>query len=456
LANNRATSNPIATASHISPGTKLFYCIKNYANNLFSLKLAEKDLNLAEKTPKQRNEFHRIWNTINYVQVNVKSNDAVSKQIKHVESAINKVTIENGKLSVLSYEAKSIELLAEIQSLMKHKLLYIPSSMKIMRYVKPNMLKRRFAKEIIPIVLDEIIILTKSLQDKFQSGAPNTVTKHNDIPTSPVPEMILNNNGTADERPTMDMDESFTLVENRKRKTTRPSVPSITPTTSDDELQSSITKKGKVLSDTRDSVHEVDLDRSTSKPKSQFKFKHLPKSLNVVKTAEEAFTVYKTYAPQHQSLPILANPPDTARFANLAANLSSSMSKNNEEIFLDTYHNSMPKQSLLTFHNNSHSNFPKTHISMKVTPSDLGNSVILDTIPSNLNMVYEILLIDNTLNEYKPYLLNFIMWAESRNEQFIFTIEEKYAADLFYLLPNKQLVEIMRPFQDEHYVCSTT
>jgi hypothetical protein len=101
---------------------------------------------------------------------------------------------------------------------------------------------------------------------------------------------------------------------------------------------------------------------------------------------------------------------------------------------------------LLTLNSRGHENFPKTHISVKISPTAMSNNV-LNTIPENLNFVYEVLLLDHTFMDYKDQLPAFVSWVIERNSQLLFTVPELYFAELDNLLPHLSLCEISRPFQ---------
>jgi hypothetical protein len=259
------------------------------------------------------------------------------------------------------------------------------------------------------------------------------------------------------------MDRTAILTESsslRKRKNQRAATPT-------DEQQTSLPFPGakkffksastsSLPSLTKTSSHVsintgIDLDASFTEQRQDstalHDFNDIDKSNNVVLTSQEAYTVYKTYISKSHDLPVFSNPPDSARITNLSEAMSTSIRKNIEHVCNDVEINSLPNHSLFTFHNDSHTSCPKTHISMKITPSILNKTAILNTIPSNHNMVYEMLLLDNGFIDYQPYLINFVTWAQSRNTVIIFTVPEQYEDKLLALLPNLNLIEKTRPFQ---------
>jgi hypothetical protein len=165
-----------------------------------------------------------------------------------------------------------------------------------------------------------------------------------------------------------------------------------------------------------------------------------------VKTAEEAFTTYKTYAPSTQVLPSFSNPPDMSRLGVLSEHSSDTTIANIQEICHVTHTNSFPDFSLLTLFSRGHSNFPKTHVSFKLSPMAMNNKV-LNTIPENLNLVYEVFLLDETFIDFKEHLPIFVSWVLEKNSKLLFTIPEMYSTELNKLLPHLELREISRPFQ---------
>jgi hypothetical protein len=193
----------------------------------------------------------------------------------------------------------------------------------------------------------------------------------------------------------------------------------------------------------------IDLDTSTNEQRQVTvpSFNECDKSNNIVRTGHEAYIGYKTFISKSHDLPVFSNPPDSARISTISEAMSTSIRKNIEHICKDTEINSNPNYSLLTFHNDSHVNCPKTHISMKISPAVLNKTAILNTIPSNLNLVYEMLLLEDGFIDYQPYLINFVSWAQSRNTPIIFTVPEQYEDKLLTLLPTLNLIEMTRPFQ---------
>ena len=104
--------------------------------------------------------------------------------------------------------------------------------------------------------------------------------------------------------------------------------------------------------------------------------------------------------------------------------------------------------TLLTLHSRGHENFPRTHIALKITPSAMSNIDLLNIIPSDGNLVYEIFLLDHTFIDYQRHLSFFVTWAFERNIKLLFTIPARYFNDLVNSLPTLNLTETSRPFQE--------
>lgn len=464
-----------------SPGTRLFHLLKDYANNAYSLHLMDIDSELAESSPKRRKEYFHIMNSLSYAQTSLKPTENIKLQLKNVETAALKLSSESIKLSIEVYKAKSDEILDNINALVQSKIKYIPFSSKVINYVKPNLSKRRFSSQIIPKVVSDVENLISKLS-KHPSMLQNTeqkleVPKRNLIPMCDDKAcdknltIVLTNTGVRNVHSNRDLlpekassiqNMEVNVLESRKRKIKIPTLPPIndnivlTKRGSKLHKSSSTSSIPKILQSHTSTPNvdgfDVDIDSSpkpdssrlaSPKPETSYKFKHLH---NKVKTAEEAYTTYKTYAPFSQVLPSFSDPPDMCRLGILSEHTSESMVVNIQEICHDAHNNSFPDYSLLTLHSRGHENFPKTHISVKMNPMAMKNPT-LNIIPKNLNFVYEVLLLDHTFLDYKEYLPAFISWIIEKNSKVMFTVPELYFTELDSLLPHLSLCEISRPFQ---------
>jgi hypothetical protein len=429
------------------------------------------DSEMADSSPKRRKEYFQILNSLSYAQTSMKPTENIKLQYKNVETAAQNLSTESLKLAIEVYKAKSMEILEDINILMKSRIKYIPLASKVINYVKPNLSKRRFSDQIIPKVVSEMETLITNLSKRQEmQPALNTNEVIKVPPTNLLPmrneenslTIVLTNSGIRNVHtknnmvpiatPTNNQNMEVNMLESRKRKIQTPTLPPIrdenlVPKRGNKLYKSSSTSSVPKLLQSPISTpdvdaFEVDIDKSP-KPANNFKFKQLH---NKVKTAEEAFTTYKTFAPSSQVLPSFSNPPDMSKLAVLSENTSDTMIGNIHEICHDTHNNSFPDYSLFTLNSRGHENFPKTHISVKISPTAMSNNV-LNTIPENLNFVYEVLLLDHTFMDYKDQLPVFVSWVIEKSSKLIFTVPEMYFTELDKLLPHLNLCEISRPFQ---------
>jgi hypothetical protein len=174
-----------------------------------------------------------------------------------------------------------------------------------------------------------------------------------------------------------------------------------------------------------------------------------------VRTVEEAYKQYKTFAPIEQVLPEMAKPPDTPRVANFSHNMQPEAIMNLMTACVETNTNSNPKYSLVTLHSVGDRNLPTTHLSMQIYP-DLIQASHQNVIPEINLFIYELLLLDNTLPNYQSVLENFVGWAQNRNAPILFTVPIEFEEDLIRAIPNLKLQVIHRPFQEIHYTSTIT
>lgn len=476
-----------------SPGSQLFYSIKDYANNLYSLHLMEFDM--AENVPKRRREFQTLYNVLSFAQTNVKPTDGINLQRTNVENAISHLIQENIKLSLEQYKAKLAEILTNINRLLKLKIKYLPSATTVINYVKPNMSKRRFCDKIMPKVVAAVEELITSLSQNFQSSLatgmeindnwrsknitscpkyPLTVTVNNtgnrviSVHSTPVAcdsltENKLNDCWTVVEQRKIksnDVDMSHKSSDTRKRKCRNDTLLNRI-VSSDDEIMSkkkpillvdsvAITKKSVPSEDSEIPIN-VDLDATSADvgldPTNEI-------SHCVVHTMTEAYTQYKSYAPVDQKLPILASPPDTSSKLILNTDLST----DNKLSFIlqctETNLNSNPDYSLISFYNNEAISLPKSHLSIKFTPNVLKDEM-QNIIPDENRFVFELILDENSYSKFHPHLNDFAEWAKGRNAPYIFTVPMIFADDLQQGAVVTLLHEIERPFRKEASTCLT-
>jgi hypothetical protein len=471
-----------------SPGSQLFYCFKDYANNMYSLHLMEMDL--TEDVPKRRREFSTVYNSLSFTQTNVKQTELINIQRANVENAIKNLIRENIKLSLEEYKEKSAEILINIQRLLKLKIKYLPSAAKIMNYVKPNMSKRRFCEKILPTVVTDIEKLLTSLSQNFQSAVATDMETNDYIcPTNPscsnYPLTITVNNvgnrvitfnststalaTTSDTTASVSLQnensEGWTLVErkkvisndvnmihkvpdNRKRKSKNDPIMD-TIISSDEEIISkkkpilskgpSHSSKSVIPSEETDIPANTDLDVTPA---------HVDLDISPKYDHSVVNTQYKSYAPINQKLPTFTNPPDSANKLLLNSNLSTNNELNLILLCTETNINSNSQYSLVSLYNNENISLPKCHLAIQITP-DVLKMEGQDIIPTDNKFVFEIVLDENSYSKFHPHLNDFAEWAKRRNAPFIFTIPVVYADDLQQGVFGTLIHEIERPFQVE-------
>jgi hypothetical protein len=388
------------------------------------------DLACTEATPKRRREYNNIFNTLMATQVIVKSTAEIRLQQETVKALVVKLSVENVKLALVQYQAKSAEIRIEINKLMLTKLKHIPDHAKLMNYVMPSMCKRRFSERIVPLVRQEMQAIINDLNSQLSAPIQSTstnVTKSNAPNTF---EMETSNINIIDQ-------ENSSKAETRKRKCSLP--------------------KSKSVSSIDSYIADIDAD---SPPKQQTikaakRICDAKLVNNVVYTMQEAYSQYKTFAPGDQQLPELANPPDTAKQIGLPFDASADSALNFITSCVETAENSSPKHSLVTLHSKGNVNLPKSHLCINISPECL-HSNKQNIIPENGLFIYEVLFLDQSFEQYKLHLGNFLSWARHRQAPILFTVPIEYTEELKQHLQILNLHEIPRPFHPIPSTSTTT
>jgi hypothetical protein len=89
-----------------SPGQMLFHAVKDHANNLYSLHLMRKDLELSVSSPQKNKEFYRIKNALNRTQVLLQNPENIKSQYRKLDQVTLDLTSENMKVALSEYELK--------------------------------------------------------------------------------------------------------------------------------------------------------------------------------------------------------------------------------------------------------------------------------------------------------------------------------------------------------------
>jgi hypothetical protein len=388
------------------------------------------DLSCTEVTPKRCKEYNNIFNTLMTTQVMVKSTAEIRLQQETVKALVVKLSVENVKLALVQYRAKSAEIRNEINKLMLSKLKHIPDYAKLINYVMPSMCKRRFSDKIVPLVRQEMQAIINDLNSQLSAPMQSTSTTSTNVTNSNAQntfEMETSNSNIIDL-------EMSSKTETRKRKCSLP--------------------KSKSISSLDSYIADIDADSLPKQQPIKAAKRICDTKLvnNVVHTMQEAYNQYQTFAPANQQLPELANPPDTARQICLPLDNSADATLNFITSCVEIMENSSPKHSLVTLHSPGNVNHPKSHLRINISPECLRSNK-QDIIPEKGLFVYELLLLDQSFEHYKLHLEIFLAWARHRQAPILLTVPIEYTEELKQHLEILNLHEIPRPF---HPIPSTS
>jgi hypothetical protein len=437
----------------LPPGSALFYQLKNYANNLFSCLLMEEDLKLGTNSSRKTKEYTRILDSLNHTQVHLKNTEIIKDQRHKIESMARNLCMENTKLSLLEYETKKTEILSEINKCQFTRIKYIPAYTKVLNYVLPSMKTRRFYEQIYPAVQKDVQILIQNL------------CKENGFP-------LISEKGMHLREQNFSATGTNGAPSNISRKTVTPiPIPPLeTPTTNDSHMDLSTTE-GKT---NRKRTHTANSDISYS-PSSSLADISLPTEIEIdhcikiitnnenrkryltnrVKTVEETYTKMKTLTPNNQTLPKLAKVPDTSDIATLNENNTTEEDHHLKETLHKNSFISQPLNSLVTLHGEENPNI-LSHVCVKISPKTLQDPIILNKLPLETNILYELYLTHESYPIFHDYLLQFIINAEDVNLPFILTIPEEKSNEVIQMLAHVNLQEINHPFRNAPIITSTT
>lgn len=438
--------------------SQLFHKLKDFGNNVYSVFLMEKDLDLASVTPHRNKEMHRLFNALNKPQIDIEITETIKMHQLKVKEAAQNLTKESINLAIEMYKENTAKILRDINVLIAGKLKSIPNAVNVVNYIKPNLFKRRLTKEIFPKVVDAINKLINDLNSKLFPVKQKSKESSTILPT--VVAITLNNvnNDVA-----MPMDSDSKQNENRKRKNIKAqdkyaflsseeedfhankriskskisqsisSFPSMTVQPSTSTLQQNMSNNIEPQSS------NIDLDDETNPLLTQENLIH-----NVVSTVEDYFTSYSTYTSNKMLLPTISNPPDVP--------LVTSLNIKNKEACISLinicrciYQNSKPNYSILTFHSDTDITLPKTHLSIKVSPHNI-NTFEQNIVPKDFLFIYELLLTSHNFASFKDCIQKFISWAHGKNVPFMITIPSVLSTQMKECLNNIELTKITRPF----------
>jgi hypothetical protein len=454
-----------------SPGQMLFHAIKDHANNLYSLHLMRKDLELSVSSPQKNKEFYRIKNALNRTQVLLQNPENIKSQYRKLDQLILDLTSANTKVALSEYELKCGEQITYIQSLLRFPLKYIPKSESILRYVHPNMKKRRFYDIIFPQVSSDIGKLIEhlcaqhdALRKNDHINSANAKDQHAKAVTKPdqvimdvepcLPQCSTHlHNQIAPNNPDAP-------VKNNKRKIDRRNT---IMSSSDDERDPS--KKRIVKSASKSSIsslNDIDIDIDLDgTPEEDITPNNIPvtaptKPLNSVSTVSDSFNEYKTLLVQSSiELPPLSSPPDTAHKLSLTRHIDINKEMSYITQACETAIASSPCYSLITLHNQNANNVPKSHIHIEI-PVETTYLTVLESIMSDRKFVYEIVLQDDSFYGYQLHLKELISWIKEKNHHIMITVPSPVVSHLELLLGEISVIEIQRPFRSPPCTSVTT
>jgi hypothetical protein len=431
-----------AHKGHIgSPGSKLFFYLKSYANHLYSMLLLKSDIECLSATPRKMREYQRIFNTLSFVQLQTKSSDSIKHHELRVHEAVVNLIKENINLMLTSYSANLKEILHECKKLLNHRLKYVPHLSTIIKYVKPNMSRRRLFAQIFPKLQDAMDKILKNLDEEHKQISTSTSSQFNkDQPTAPQINTIPSEMIGVDTPMDKSMEENWTTI----------------PT---------LRGNGKKRNFRRQSENLPDSDSEISKARrridtNEFSFSSLDPSFtdvdidsNNLGTVDDCFHEYKTFMPSNQVLPPISKPPSKSKklripspsknFKNYQDAISEFVSECAETGILSNDEScivSISTKDLITS--------PVTHLT--ITTSD--NTFCpeeLDNLPNNKNFIYEIIFTRNKQNDVTLQLPLFLEWVKKRKSPYLVTLDQQLISNCVSLLSTNSLIEFHRPFQED-------
>jgi hypothetical protein len=437
-----------------SPGSVLFFHLKNYTNNLYSYELMKLDINLNGESPRKTKEFFRVLDSLNRTQVQLKKSEASKKQWLKLECLAHQLCVESTRLALIDYESKKDEILCEIHRCFSQNIKYIPSHGKIINYVLPNMRKRRFFEQIFPLVSKEMDMFLHDLCRRM--GYQITPEKGMHLPNKAA--------ATNPKCPLLSINAQEATI-NTNQHSRHSSISSLHATieiTEDAPMDLSIEDSNNKRKRPRDTSSNISYspcssiadisrnqnDNSISSPRCSNN-RDKSKRTNRIRTVEEAYTKLKTFAPSNHQLPTLAKVSDTADLAILNEKNTSEMDVLSKETLMKNASLSAPHYSLVTLHGEEHQNVDiLSHVKVKISTNTLENLHMLNKFPLETNILYELYLTNETYKHFRHSLLNFVINAEHINFPFIVTVPAEKGQDITELLGHINLQEINHPFRN--------
>jgi hypothetical protein len=171
---------------------------------------------------------------------------------------------------------------------------------------------------------------------------------------------------------------------------------------------------------------------------------------------DESFNVYRTMIPSKNTLPNIADPPDSPSTGYLHDKISPGMQYQVKKIVNDACKQSAPQYSIVTLHGKMIGTLPKTHVALHIVRDSLTNRQVMGYIPDKVNLLYEIFLSNKDYEKYRNHLREFIASADNLGLQYMITIPECYVDNLRTTSAHVEFIDVQRPFHMVQYVASTT
>jgi hypothetical protein len=126
-----------------SPGSTIFNRLAKYANHLYSLFLLENDLVSLPSQPNRNGDVRRILSSLSSVQFTMKDTPSIRELKNKIRCLTVDLAAENLNLMLEAYNNNLHDLQQEIASLINPSLKFVPKAGSVLRFIRPNMARRR-------------------------------------------------------------------------------------------------------------------------------------------------------------------------------------------------------------------------------------------------------------------------------------------------------------------------
>jgi hypothetical protein len=445
--NNYSTSKK----EHMTVDRQLFMKLRDFGNNLYSICLMDRDLNINNPTPHVQKEIKRIISHLTNPQIKPKQFLNQTEHERNLNKLANDLIVANIKRSHHMYTCYKEELIKDIEQLLSMDIQCIPLAQKVFNYIKPGLQTRRLSKEVIKQVETELVkyisslkitkktntLLNKGITPNIQD-LPTLNTPRQDNSTSPViltPTRIDN----AFKEATTSHDsilhtntmEVESIKANKKRKPERP----VEISSSDDETTTRVIPLSN--------IHDTNIQIKTPAKKV------CPQEKTIVKTVEESYINFATLIPSGKYLPKCKPPPQNPESFTLNRSDCSHINKSCQSLTHDT---TMTSMITLTFDDQMET--PQSHMVIKITKNSFKQDLI-NSLPQDRHLLYELFMTYKRYQDYIYPIKAFMNWCADKKHSFIITVPENHRVKVKALIDDPILDDINRPFQVQASVCST-